>query len=62
MTNTNKIEYQTVQIAKERRQLLKEYCEERGLKMGHFLGDLIATHCKLQPKPTKGNVLRVDDK
>ena len=34
-------DYKMLQISADNHKLLKEYCKERGLKMGHFVGQLI---------------------
>ena len=55
-----KNEYKTVQIPKDAYELLKEYCEATGLKMGILVGRLIHTNCVVGKKPG-GNVLRVEN-
>ncbi len=54
-----KTEYRTVQIPKEAYELLKEYCEATGLKMGVFVGKLITANCVVGKKPS--GVLRVEN-
>lgn len=56
-----KSEYRTVQISKESRTLLKEYCDYWGFKMGKCLDKLIASNCTVPSKPTR-NILRVETK
>ncbi len=36
-----KDEYKMLQISAENHKLLKEYCKDRGFKMGHLVGQLI---------------------
>lgn len=55
---TNK-DYKTVQIPKESHDLLRQYCDENGLKMGKFLEIMIGQYCKVK-KPDPKKVLLVD--
>jgi hypothetical protein len=36
-----KDEYKMIQISADNHKLLKEYCKDRGFKMGHLVGQLI---------------------
>ena len=47
-----------LQIKKETHELLKNYCEEHGFKMGSLVENLIKKHVGV-PKPQAG-VLRAD--
>ena len=38
---SNKEEYKMLQISADNHKLLKEYCKEKGFKMGHLVGRLI---------------------
>jgi len=53
--------YKTVQIPKEDYDLLKEYCEATGYKMGVFVGKLIRVNCVGTKRPGN-NILRVENK
>lgn len=53
------MKYAMLQIKKETHELLKEYCEEHGFKMGSLVENLIKKHIGV-PKP-KNSVL-VSDK
>jgi len=54
-------DYKTVQVPKEAYDILREYCEATGLKMGKFVAKLILANCVVGKKPS-GNVLRVENK
>lgn len=54
--------YKTVQIPAEEYELLREYCDLHGLKMGRLLGMLIKANCPTSNRPAKGNILRVENK
>jgi len=52
------MKYAMLQIKKETHELLKEYCEEHGFKMGSLVENLIKKHVGVN-KPSV-NVLKVD--
>jgi hypothetical protein len=52
------MKYAMLQIKKETHELLKEYCEEHGFKMGSLVENLIKKHVGIH-KPSV-NVLKVD--
>ena len=54
-------EYKTIQIKRNDYEVLKEYCEVMGYKMGIFVGKLIRAGCASTLKKPGGNVLRVDN-
>lgn len=37
----NRDDYKMLQISADTHKLLKEYCKEKGFKMGHLVGQLI---------------------
>lgn len=51
--------YKTVQISVEDYELLKDYCDAMGLKLGRFMGKLIRENCLVR-KPN-GRVLLVEE-
>lgn len=55
---TNK-DYKTVQIPKPSHDILRQYCDENGLKMGKFLEIIIGQYCKVK-KPNPNKILLVD--
>ncbi len=54
-------EYRTVQILKVDYDILKEYCELFGYRMGKFLGRLIQSNCGTATKKPEGRILRVSE-
>ena len=52
------MKYAMLQIKKETHELLKDYCEEHGFKMGSLVENLIKKHIGVN-KPSV-NVLKVD--
>ncbi len=52
------MKYAMLQIKKETHELLKNYCEEHGFKMGSLVENLIKKHIGV-PKPQAG-VLKAD--
>jgi len=52
------MKYSMIQIKKETHELLKNYCEEHGFKMGSLVENLIKKHVSVT-KPQAG-VLRAD--
>jgi hypothetical protein len=52
------MKYAMLQIKKDTHELLKDYCEEHGFKMGSLVENLIKKHIGV-PK-TQSNVLKAD--
>jgi len=52
------MKYTTIQITKETRDLLQEYCKEYGYKMSPLIDKMIREKIG-KPKPILKNVLRV---
>ena len=53
--------YHTVQIPKNDYELLRDYCEATGYKMGKFLGKLIQANCSVILRKPSGNIMRVEN-
>jgi hypothetical protein len=48
--NKEKIEYKMLQISAETHTLLKEYCKDKGLIMGHFVGQIVKKYIETNKK------------
>lgn len=54
-------DYKTVQIPVDDYELLRDFCEATGMRMGKFVGKLIQENCSVLKKKPDGSVLRVEN-